>query len=262
MTGSRASDHCGGRILDTGNRDSCVILYEVSGDGFLRHMVRAIVGSLVEVGDRAPGPRWIRQLLQCGCRRCGRSDSTRARPVAGGGRVPEPCPISSPACKIRICLPGRLMSLEQVLAWVQPGSAEESLARQVDFGRLPAHVAIIMDGNGRWAAQRQLPRVEGHRAGIDAVRDVVETSARLGMPVLTLYAFSVENWKRPRAEVSHADDAAEAVPQAGAGHAARERHPVQGDRPRGRARSRRARRARAGHRAHRGQHAACSSTSR
>ncbi|MCI0436490.1 MAG: isoprenyl transferase, partial [Gemmatimonadetes bacterium] len=63
-------------------------------------------------------------------------------------------------------------------------------------------VAIIMDGNGRWAAQRHLPRVEGHRAGIDAVRDTVETSARLGIPVLTLYAFSVENWKRPRAEVA------------------------------------------------------------
>jgi undecaprenyl diphosphate synthase len=59
-----------------------------------------------------------------------------------------------------------------------------------------------MDGNGRWAAQRHLPRVEGHRAGIAAVRDVVEASARLGIPVLTLYAFSVENWKRPRAEVS------------------------------------------------------------
>lgn len=94
------------------------------------------------------------------------------------------------------------MSLEQVLAWVPPGSPEESLARQVDFGRLPAHVAIIMDGNGRWAAQRHLPRVEGHRAGIDAVRDAVQTSARIGIPVLTLYAFSVENWKRPRAEVS------------------------------------------------------------
>ena len=59
-----------------------------------------------------------------------------------------------------------------------------------------------MDGNGRWAAQRHLPRVEGHRAGIDSVRDVVETSARLGIEVLTLYAFSVENWKRPRAEVN------------------------------------------------------------
>jgi len=55
-----------------------------------------------------------------------------------------------------------------------------------------------MDGNGRWAARRHLPRVQGHRAGIEAVRDAVETSARLGIRVLTLYAFSVENWKRPR----------------------------------------------------------------
>ena len=94
------------------------------------------------------------------------------------------------------------MSLEQLLAWMPPGSPEEALARQVNFERLPAHIAIIMDGNGRWAAQRHLPRVEGHRAGIDSVRDVVETSARAGIDVLTLYAFSVENWKRPRTEVS------------------------------------------------------------
>jgi undecaprenyl diphosphate synthase len=94
------------------------------------------------------------------------------------------------------------MSLEQLLAWIPPGSADEALARTVNFDQLPAHVAIIMDGNGRWAAQRHLPRVEGHRAGIDSVRDVVETSARLGIGVLTLYAFSIENWKRPRAEVS------------------------------------------------------------
>src|ERR671913_1156344 len=94
------------------------------------------------------------------------------------------------------------MSLEDVLASLTPGSAEEALARQVDFDRLPAHIAVIMDGNGRWAAQRHLPRVEGHRAGIDSVREVVEGSARLGIKVLTLYAFSVENWKRPPAEVS------------------------------------------------------------
>src|ERR1700686_3993268 len=94
------------------------------------------------------------------------------------------------------------MSLEQLLAWIPPGSTDETLARQVNFEGLPAHVAIIMDGNGRWAAQRPLPRVEGHRAGIDSVRDVVETSARLGIDVLTLYAFSIENWKRPRAEVN------------------------------------------------------------
>jgi undecaprenyl diphosphate synthase len=94
------------------------------------------------------------------------------------------------------------MSLDQLLAWIPPGSPDETLARQVNFEQLPAHIAIIMDGNGRWAAQLHLPRVEGHRAGIDSVRDVVETSARLGIDVLTLYAFSVENWKRPPTEVS------------------------------------------------------------
>jgi undecaprenyl diphosphate synthase len=93
------------------------------------------------------------------------------------------------------------MSLEELLASIRPGSPDETLARQIDFDRLPAHVAVIMDGNGRWAAQRHLPRVEGHRAGIESVRDVLETSARLGIKVLTLYAFSVENWKRPRAEI-------------------------------------------------------------
>src|SRR5512132_3853058 len=94
------------------------------------------------------------------------------------------------------------MSLEQLLACIPPGSPDEALARQVNFDQLPAHIAIIMDGNGRWAAQRHLPRVEGHRAGIDSVRDVVESSARLGIDVLTLYAFSIENWKRPRTEVN------------------------------------------------------------
>lgn len=94
------------------------------------------------------------------------------------------------------------MALEDILSAVPPGSPEETLARQVNFDRLPQHIAVIMDGNGRWAAQRHLPRVEGHRAGIESVRDTVETSARLGIPVLTLYAFSVENWKRPVTEVS------------------------------------------------------------
>lgn len=94
------------------------------------------------------------------------------------------------------------MALEEILAVVPAGSVEEALARQVDFSRLPVHLAVIMDGNGRWAAQRHLPRVEGHRAGIESVRDIVEGSARLGIRVLTLYAFSVENWKRPASEVS------------------------------------------------------------
>ena len=94
------------------------------------------------------------------------------------------------------------MSLEELLTVVPAGHPDEALVREISFERLPAHVAVIMDGNGRWAAQRHLPRVEGHRAGIDAVRDTVETAARLGIKVLTLYAFSVENWKRPPTEVS------------------------------------------------------------
>jgi undecaprenyl diphosphate synthase len=94
------------------------------------------------------------------------------------------------------------MSLDQLLASIPPGHPDEALARQVSIDRLPSHVAIIMDGNGRWAAQRHLPRVEGHRAGAEAVRDTVETSARLGLGYLTLYAFSIENWKRPVTEIS------------------------------------------------------------
>ena len=76
------------------------------------------------------------------------------------------------------------MSLQDLLAVLPAGSPEEALARQVNFDRLPEHVAVIMDGNGRWAAQRHLPRVEGHRAGIESVRDVVEGSARVGIKVL------------------------------------------------------------------------------
>lgn len=80
-------------------------------------------------------------------------------------------------------------------------SAEEDLVKQIDLNALPAHVAVIMDGNGRWARKRKLPRVAGHRAGIQSVREILETSAQLGVGALTLYAFSTENWKRPAAEV-------------------------------------------------------------
>jgi len=76
------------------------------------------------------------------------------------------------------------------------------LKAQVDFTRLPKHVAIIMDGNGRWAKKRGLPRVAGHRAGANAVREVVEASRELGIRYLTLYTFSSENWKRPKQEVN------------------------------------------------------------
>jgi len=82
-----------------------------------------------------------------------------------------------------------------------PGTPEALAVRRLDLGTLPRHVAIIMDGNGRWAQRRGRPRVEGHRAGADAVRDVVEAGAQLGLEFLTLFAFSTENWRRPRYEI-------------------------------------------------------------
>jgi undecaprenyl diphosphate synthase len=85
--------------------------------------------------------------------------------------------------------------------WLAADPETCELAGLLDPGRIPAHVAIIMDGNGRWANRRGLPRIAGHRAGVGPVRDSVELCARLGVEALTLYAFSTENWKRPRAEV-------------------------------------------------------------
>jgi undecaprenyl diphosphate synthase len=86
--------------------------------------------------------------------------------------------------------------------FIDPGSEEEKLLDSLDFDKLPRHIAVIMDGNGRWAKLRNLPRIEGHKAGAKAVQEVVEVCARLGVKYLTLYAFSKENWKRPKAEVS------------------------------------------------------------
>jgi undecaprenyl diphosphate synthase len=91
--------------------------------------------------------------------------------------------------------------MKDFLEWAKPGSHEAELASRIDASRLPYHVAIIMDGNGRWAKRRHLPRVAGHRAGVGPVRETIEACCRLGIDALTLYAFSVENWKRPRAEI-------------------------------------------------------------
>jgi undecaprenyl diphosphate synthase len=82
-----------------------------------------------------------------------------------------------------------------------PLSVEESeLLRQLDPSRMPRHVAVIMDGNGRWAQRRHLPRIAGHRYGTKTARTTIETCARLNIEALTLYAFSVENWRRPKVE--------------------------------------------------------------
>jgi len=91
--------------------------------------------------------------------------------------------------------------LKGIEDFIEPGSKEELLVSQLDFSRMPRHVAVIMDGNGRWAKKKGLPRIEGHRAGAKSVQEVVETCARFGVRFLTLYAFSKENWKRPKKEV-------------------------------------------------------------
>jgi len=91
--------------------------------------------------------------------------------------------------------------MKALLEVLRPGDGDWELAQAIDRNRLPEHIAIIMDGNGRWAGRRRLPRVAGHKAGIGPVRSTVETCARLGVKALTLYAFSIENWKRPRHEV-------------------------------------------------------------
>ena len=89
---------------------------------------------------------------------------------------------------------------------------EAAVYAQLDPTRIPRHVAIIMDGNGRWAGKRTLKRFKGHQQGAESVQFVVETASRIDLPWLTLYAFSLENnLRRPKAEVSFPDDAAEVV---------------------------------------------------
>ena len=91
--------------------------------------------------------------------------------------------------------------LDHALALYPPGSEERELIGRIDEKRLPAHVAITMDGNGRWAKAKGLGRNEGHSAGAEAAREITEVSARLGIRYLTLFTFSSENWKRPASEV-------------------------------------------------------------
>jgi len=91
--------------------------------------------------------------------------------------------------------------MKELLQVLSRGERDWEIATQLDPKRVPAHIAIIMDGNGRWARQRNYPRIMGHKAGVNPVRVVVETCAQIGLEALTLYAFSVENWKRPRHEI-------------------------------------------------------------
>ena len=85
---------------------------------------------------------------------------------------------------------------------VKPDTAEAKLLTSIDVERMPQHVAVIMDGNGRWAKKQGKPRIFGHRAGAASVRSIIDTCARLEIKAVTLYAFSTENWKRPRTEIT------------------------------------------------------------
>ena len=84
---------------------------------------------------------------------------------------------------------------------LKANSSEAKLLAQIDLERLPRHIAVIMDGNGRWAKMRGKPRIFGHKAGADSVKSILDTVTRLRIEAVTLYAFSTENWKRPKAEV-------------------------------------------------------------
>jgi undecaprenyl diphosphate synthase len=88
-------------------------------------------------------------------------------------------------------------------AAARPASQDKKLQERLQkHGNIPGHIAVIMDGNGRWAKKRSLPRVAGHHEGVNSVRDIVETCAQIGVRYLTLYTFSTENWNRPKEEVS------------------------------------------------------------
>src|SRR5690348_1687404 len=112
-------------------------------------------------------------------------------------RLPAPC-----ACVSVFAVSSQKMNSMRAIELIKTvNSREVALLEQIDPKRLPEHIAIIMDGNGRWAQKRHLPRIAGHRAGVKQARQVIETCARLKIQALTLYAFSLENWRRPQAEV-------------------------------------------------------------
>src|ERR1700740_2966141 len=116
-------------------------------------------------------------------------------------RIPAILHPYSPCATFRRGHPSSDLPVKTPDLWKPASRQEAELLEKLDSKRLPHHVAIIMDGNGRWAERRHLPRVAGHRMGVKAAREVIEACARLKLPCLTLYAFSRENWSRPQAEV-------------------------------------------------------------
>ena len=109
---------------------------------------------------------------------------------------------------VRLTMRGREFMLDKILGLFRRTKhkndllTEDEYLKKLDMNKLPKHIAIIMDGNGRWAAKRGLPRGAGHRAGVESLREVVNVCSRFGIEYLTVYAFSTENWKRPKEEVN------------------------------------------------------------
>lgn len=138
--------------------------------------------------DLASGLCGVRQQRpgKSGCKLTPLSNQRRFTPATFSGRRLVKCDIDT------LCL---------LKHTVDRQTNPTELLDRIDRSRLPRHIAVIMDGNGRWAQKRKLPRIAGHRAGMKAVRQGVEACRRMGIPYLTLYAFSVENWKRPQVEV-------------------------------------------------------------
>lgn len=128
--------------------------------------------------------------------RCSRTLSYHQSKLARALHIANACA----TLRVRVRLGRPLVKAKEILK--PANAAEADLLDQLDLKRLPSHVAVIMDGNGRWAERRHLPRVAGHRAGVKKAREVIETCVQLKVPCLTLYAFSLENWRRPRAEVA------------------------------------------------------------
>ena len=150
------------------------------------------------------GSRYFFIALYCWLEKYFSRGDYKKRTLIGpsGPHLPRPLPPSPmPRERSEPCCTIRIRFMKALLEVLRPGEADWELAQAIDPTRLPEHIAIIMDGNGRWAGRRRLPRVAGHKAGIGPVRITVETCARLGVKALTLYAFSIENWKRPRHEV-------------------------------------------------------------
>ena len=183
------------------------------------------------------GPR-LRRLPRRAGRRPGLDRLGRPRPAADDHRAAvQDVDRSSAGSRRAIRRSGRHRASETSMSTdaATPTITEEGLARIAALGlrpeQLPRHVAIIMDGNGRWAQSRGLPRIVGHRRGIQSVRAVVEEGCRLGLDQLTLYCLSVENWKRPAARAEVPDAAAPPLPGRRAGRADGAERPADDDRP-------------------------------